>query len=123
MSEQHRKEAEAQKRRADEAQAQNEPLKRRLHELQAFKESHEQEIQIVSILLQESCCFLLAHVILRSSLATGRTARFCHGTSTQVSQEALPCLPAYFVTELDMFAITVQRARAALPAPHCRPSA
>ena len=51
MSEQHRKEAEAHRRRADEAQVQNEPLRRHNRELQAFKDSHEQEIQIVSALL------------------------------------------------------------------------
>lgn len=48
MSEQYRKEAEVHRRRADQAEAQNEPVKRRISELQAVVDSHPGQVQIVS---------------------------------------------------------------------------
>lgn len=56
MSERHRKEAESYTRKAQELQAQVEPLKRHTSELQAHVDSHREEIRIVSACLGVSKC-------------------------------------------------------------------
>lgn len=56
VSEKNRKEADIWKRRAQEVEAQVEPLKRELNELLAAKESHAQELQIVCLVFLLKMC-------------------------------------------------------------------
>lgn len=49
MSEQNRKEKEAWSRRAQEAEAAGEPLKRHIRDLEAARDAHQQDIQSVSL--------------------------------------------------------------------------
>ncbi len=58
MSEQNRKEKEAWSRRAQDAEAQAQPLKRRVQELEAVAESDQQNVDYVSLV--SSCGILCA---------------------------------------------------------------